>query len=192
MNSDQSAFVSTLKTLLEKNTAKVLGDVAPRVAAAVLVPFCFYEGEWHLLFTKRTTGLAKHRGEISFPGGAAEEGDNDLVETAVREACEEIGLCDGFIDIIGVMEPVPTVSNYCVLPVVGILQWPSELKLNPYEVEQVILIPVNWLREDDHWHIEEFHFASGESKPVIHYEDFHGEHLWGITASLAQKITAKL
>ena len=192
MNNDQSALVLTLKTLLEKNTAKVMEDIAPRVAAAVLVPFCFFEDEWHLLFTKRTTGLAKHRGEISFPGGAAEVGDEDLVEPAVREACEEIGLCNDSIDIIGVMEPVPTVSNYCVLPVVGIVQWPSELKLNPFEVEQVILIPVSWLREDDHWHLEEFQFASGKSKQVIHYKDFHGEHLWGITAGLAQRITAML
>lgn len=192
MNDAQSALVWTLKTRLEKNTAKVLENIAPRVAAAVLVPFCFVEDEWHLLFTKRTTGVAKHRGEISFPGGAAEESDVDLVATAVREACEEIGLCDDSIDIIGVMEPVPTVSNYCVLPVVSIVQWPSELKLNPFEVEQVILIPVSWLREDDHWHFEEFHFASGQSKQVIHYKDFHGEHLWGITASLAQKITAML
>jgi 8-oxo-dGTP pyrophosphatase MutT (NUDIX family) len=192
MTNDQTALVSTLKTVLENNTAKVLPNIAPRVAAAVLVPFCHFEGQWHLLFTKRTTEVAKHRGEISFPGGAAEASDRDLIETAVREACEEIGVCDGSIEIIGVMEPVPTVSNYCILPVVGIVQWPRELKLNPSEVEQIILIPVSWLREDTHWYIEEFHFASGESKPVIHYEDFQGEHLWGITASLAQKITAKL
>lgn len=192
MNSDQASIVSTLKTLLENNTAKVLENIAPRVAAAVLVPFCFFDNEWHLLFTKRTTGVAKHQGEISFPGGAADDGDADLIETAVREACEEIGLCSDSIDVLGVMEPVPTVSNYCILPVVGVIHWPTELRLNPSEVDDVLLIPVKWLRNDNNWHIEEFHFATGKSKPVIHYENFNGEHLWGITASLAQKITAKL
>lgn len=192
MTVDQGTLEESLRDLLKHNSTKVLVDIAPRVAAAVLIPFCLIDGEWHILFTKRTNGVAKHRGEISFPGGASEKGDMDLIDTAIREACEEIGLCRDAIDVIGVMEPVPTVSNYCVLPVVGIVQWPSELKLNPSEVEQVILIPVSWLREDEHWHFEEFHFASGKSKQVIHYNDFHGEHLWGITASLAQKITERL
>lgn len=192
MIDDQGTLVASIKNSLANNTQKVLRDIAPRVAAAVLVPFCLVNGEWHLLFTKRTNGVAKHQGEISFPGGAAEEADIDLVDTALREACEEIGLCEDSIHVIGIMEPVPTVSNYCVLPVVGIIQFPYELKLNPSEVDAIILIPVNWLKDANNWHVEEFHFASGKSKPVLHYSDYHGEHLWGLTAGLAQKITANL
>ena len=187
---DQGEIIAKLRAALANNSHTVSGEIAPRVLAAVLVPFCYADGEWHLLFTKRTNGVAKHQGEISFPGGAAEDGDLDLIETAVREACEEIGICRESIDVIGVMDPITTVSNYCVLPVVGVVQWPIELKPNPSEVEDVILIPVSWLKNGKNWRIEPFYYAPGKSKPVIHYEDYKGEHLWGITAGLAQKITS--
>ena len=133
--------------------------------------------------------MAKHQGEISFPGGAAEEGDGDLIDTAVRETCEEIGICKDQIKVIGVMEPVPTVSNYCVLPVVAIVSWPQPLKLNPTEVNNILLIPVDWLRQENNWYRQDFNYAPGKTKPVLHYKDFNGEHLWGITAGVAQKIT---
>jgi 8-oxo-dGTP pyrophosphatase MutT (NUDIX family) len=192
MTHDQGAFVNLIRDLLSTNSTKELRDIAPRIPAAVLVPFCFADDEWHLLFTKRSNGVAKHQGEISFPGGAAEDGDVDLVDTAVREACEEIGLCKESIEVLGVMQPVHTISNYCVLPVVGFVQWPSDLRLNPSEVEQILMIPINWLKDENNWHVEEFHFATGKSKSVIHYNDYKGEHLWGFTAGLAQKITSLL
>jgi len=192
MKVDQGELVNKLRATLALNTPSFSGDIAPRVPAAVLVPFCFTDGEWHLLFTKRTNGVAKHQGEISFPGGAAEDGDRDLIDTAVRETCEEIGLGRNLINVIGVMEPIPTVSNYCVLPVVGLVQWPSKLKINPSEVEDIILIPVSWLKQPKNWHVDDFVYAPGKSKPVLHYEDYKGEHLWGITAGLAQKITSVL
>jgi 8-oxo-dGTP pyrophosphatase MutT (NUDIX family) len=181
-----------LKLVLDKNLPKISGDIQQRVPAAVLVPFVSADGEWQLLFTKRTNGLAKHQGEISFPGGAAEEGDGDLIDTAVRETCEEIGICKDQIKVIGVMEPVPTVSNYCVLPVIAIVSWPQPLKLNPTEVDNILLIPVDWLRQENNWYRQDFNYTPGKTKPILHYKDFNGEHLWGITAGLAQKITDML
>jgi 8-oxo-dGTP pyrophosphatase MutT (NUDIX family) len=180
-----------LREILEKNSLD-LGKLRHRIPAAVLVPFCCIDNEWQLLFTKRTNRVANHQGEISFPGGAAEDQDLDLIETAIRETCEEIGLSREYIRVIGVMEPVPTVSNYCVLPVVAIVELTGALNLNPDEVEDIIYIPVNWLKDETNWRIENYYFAAGRSKPVIHYEDFNGIHLWGITAGMAQKIVSNL
>lgn len=191
MKTNHSSLEEKLRVVLEKNSLD-LGELNHRIPAAVLVPFCCIDNDWHLLFTKRTNGVAKHQGEISFPGGAAEDHDIDLIETAIRETCEEIGLSREYIRVIGVMEPVPTVSNYCVLPVVAVVKLTGMLNLNPDEVEDIIYIPVDWLKEDKNWRIEDFYFSAGKSKPVIHYEDFNGMHLWGITAGMAQKITSKL
>ena len=190
MNEDYHRLEEKIQTALGKNYPGFDGDISPRVPAAVLIPFVHTNHEWHLLFTKRTNGVAKHQGEISFPGGAVEVEDRDLIQTAIRETCEEIGLCEDNIHVIGVMEPVQTVSNYCVLPVIGTVDWPQVLRLNPSEVENILLIPVNWLKGDDNWYIQDFYFAPGQSKPVLHYRDYEGEHLWGFTAGLAQKITS--
>jgi 8-oxo-dGTP pyrophosphatase MutT (NUDIX family) len=192
MTETQEELVEKLRLILSRNSPVIHGVISPKIPAAVLVPFCFKDGEWNLLFTKRTNGVAKHQGEISFPGGASEDEDLDLIDTAVREACEEIGICRDSIHVIGVMESVPTVSNYCVLPVVATVDWPSPLLINHSEVDNVIFMPVRWLKDDNNWHTEEMVFTDGISRPVIHYEDFNGEHLWGITARLAQKITVAL
>lgn len=192
MSGEYDSLEEKIHTALGNNFPGFAGDISPRVPAAVLIPFVHINDEWHLLFTKRTNGVAKHQGEISFPGGAAEVADEDLIQTAIRETCEEIGLCEDNIHVIGVMEPVQTVSNYCVLPVIGTVKWPQVLHLNPSEVENTLLIPVNWLKQDRNWYIQDYYFAPGQSKPVLHYRDYEGEHLWGITAGLAQKITSHI
>ncbi len=176
-----------LKAKLSQERRKVPADITPRVPAAVLVPFVCVDGEWNLLFTKRTNGVAKHQGEISFPGGAAEKSDSDLIETALRETCEEIGVARTKIKILGSIDPVPTVSNYCVLPVIGIIEWPAELFINTDEVEKVLFIPIEWLKRKENWYQKEFFFDNGKSKTVIHYRDIGDDHLWGLTAMLAQK-----
>jgi 8-oxo-dGTP pyrophosphatase MutT (NUDIX family) len=131
--------------------------------------------------------VAKHQGEISFPGGAAEKGDRNLIETALRETCEEIGISRTKINVLGTIDPVPTISNYCVLPVIGIIDWPVAMNLNKSEVEKIILMPVDWLKKDDNWYQQEYYYAEGKSRTLIHYKDYDGDHLWGLTAMLVQR-----
>jgi len=176
-----------LKARLSQEQKKIPSNIVPRIPAAVLIPFVCVDGEWSLLFTKRTNGVAKHQGEISFPGGAAEITDSDLIETALRETSEEIGVDRTHIKVLGSIDPVPTVSNYCVLPVIGIIEWPAELHINETEVERILLIPIKWLKQNENWYQSELFFDNGKSKTVIHYRDFGSDHLWGLTAMLAQK-----
>lgn len=186
MNFDSIDLQEKLTSALSKNSIYVNDLDLKLKPAAVLIPFVFTEDEWHLLFTKRALEVAKHQGEISFPGGAAEEIDKNLIETAKRESKEEIGLPQESIHVVGVLEPMPTISNFCVLPVVSIIDWPQSLRLNYDEVQSTFLIPINWLKNEENWYLQDLYLTPNEYRTVIHYKDYKGEHLWGITAKIVQ------
>jgi 8-oxo-dGTP pyrophosphatase MutT (NUDIX family) len=98
-------------------------DVRGRTDAAVLVPLYTSGGELHAVFTKRRDDLRRHPGEISFPGGRYDEGERDLLATALREAEEEIGLPADAVDVLGGLQPTPTIATgYAVYPFVGMIE----------------------------------------------------------------------
>src|SRR5512135_2908396 len=82
------------------------------VPAAVLIPLFPKQGEYHILLTKRTEHLNHHRGEISFPGGRAEPDDTDLIQTALRETWEEVGIEPDDVEILGVLDDFYSIHNY--------------------------------------------------------------------------------
>jgi 8-oxo-dGTP pyrophosphatase MutT (NUDIX family) len=97
-------------------------SVRGRTEAAVLVPLYVDGGEVHVVFTKRHEELRRHAGEISFPGGRREAGESDLRTTALREAQEEIGLPPEAVEIVGALQPTPTLATgYAVYPFVGLI-----------------------------------------------------------------------
>ena len=94
-----------------------------RTDAAVLVPLYLERGRLHAVFTKRHDDLRRHPGEISFPGGRYDEGEPDLRATALREASEEIGLPEDAVEIVGALQPTPTIATgYAVYPFVGLIE----------------------------------------------------------------------
>jgi 8-oxo-dGTP pyrophosphatase MutT (NUDIX family) len=98
-------------------------DVHGRTDAAVLVPLYQGGGTLHLVFTKRGADLRRHAGEISFPGGRRERDEDDLRATALREAEEEIGLPRTAVEIVGALQPTPTIATgYAVYPFVGLIE----------------------------------------------------------------------
>jgi 8-oxo-dGTP pyrophosphatase MutT (NUDIX family) len=98
-------------------------DVRGRTDAAVLVPLYESGGELHIVFTKRRDDLRRHPGEISFPGGRYDEGERDLLATALREAEEEIGLPSDVVEVLGALQPTPTIATgYAVYPFVGMIE----------------------------------------------------------------------
>jgi len=102
--------------------------------AAVLVPLYTADGELHAVLTQRRDDMRRHAGEISFPGGRPEALDEDLRETALREAHEEIGLPPEVVDMVGALPPVGTlVTGYCVHPFVGAI--PAGRTWRPQESE---------------------------------------------------------
>jgi 8-oxo-dGTP pyrophosphatase MutT (NUDIX family) len=109
-----------------------------RVAAAVLIPLYVERGDLHAVFTKRNLDLRRHAGEISFPGGRRDEGE-ELPETALREAEEEIGLASADVELVGALPPTGTfVTNYVIYPFVGLIEPGSIFRPNPIEVDEIV------------------------------------------------------
>jgi 8-oxo-dGTP pyrophosphatase MutT (NUDIX family) len=122
--------------LLEPEEALKL-TASGAITAAVLVPLYEHDGRLVAVFTKRHADLRRHAGEISFPGGRQDEGE-ELRETALREAEEEIGLRRELVTIVGAVPPVSTfVTNYVIYPFVGLIEPGGEFVINPIEVEAV-------------------------------------------------------
>ena len=124
-------------------------DVHGRIDAAVLVPLYVQDGALHSVFTRRRDDLRRHAGEISFPGGRQdiEEGEEDLRDTALREAEEEIGLPRDAVDIVGALTPTPTIAtNYAVYPFVGVIEPGHRWQPSAAEVAEVLELSVPDLR----------------------------------------------
>ena len=114
--------------------------------AGVLVPLYVQDDELHAVFTKRRDDLRRHPGEISFPGGRYDEGERDLRATALREADEEIGLAPNAVEILGALQPTPTIATgYAVYPFVGLIEPGHGWTLSAREVAAVIELPLSAL-----------------------------------------------
>jgi 8-oxo-dGTP pyrophosphatase MutT (NUDIX family) len=117
--------------------------VRGRTDAGVLVPLYVDRGELHVVFTKRRDDLRRHPGEISFPGGRRDEEDADLLATALREAEEEIGLPRTEVDVLGALQPTPTIATgYAVYPFVGLIESGHAWTPSAREVAEVIELPL--------------------------------------------------
>jgi 8-oxo-dGTP pyrophosphatase MutT (NUDIX family) len=108
------------------------------IEAAVLIPLYLEAGRLVAVFTKRRSDLRRHAGEVSFPGGRRDPGE-ELRQTALREAEEEIGLRRELVTIVGALPPTPTiVTNYVIYPFVGMIDAGGRFEPNPTEVDAVV------------------------------------------------------
>jgi 8-oxo-dGTP pyrophosphatase MutT (NUDIX family) len=118
-----------------------------RTDAAVLVPLYLRDGDLHLVLTRRPDTMRRHAGEVAFPGGRQDPGE-DLRETALREAFEEVGLPGGDVELLGALKPVPTLATgYAIYPFVGLIDPGREWVLSPREVDEVIEPSLTQLRD---------------------------------------------
>ncbi len=154
--------------------------------AAVLIPLLFRDGEWWVLVTQRTHHVEHHKGQISFPGGACDPEDADLEATALREASEEIGLPPHAVHVIGMLDDLPTITNFLVTPFVGILSYPFPYRLNPSEVAAVVEVPISFLRAPGSLRVEQREYE-GRLHEVLFWE--YGAHIiWGATARMLKNL----
>ncbi|HKH22010.1 MAG TPA: CoA pyrophosphatase [Solirubrobacterales bacterium] len=128
--------------LLDPTEAEGL-EAHGRTEAAVLVPMHGWPDNPGLVFTERRSDLRRHAGEISFPGGRR-DGDERLLETALREAEEEIGLARERVEVVGALPPIGTfVTNFKVHPFVGLIEEGLRFEPNPTEVESVLVVSLD-------------------------------------------------
>ena len=149
--------------------------------AAVLIPLVWYDEEWHIIFTRRTDTVESHKGQVSFPGGACDEGETTPEQTALREANEEIGINPNDVRVLGQLSNLITITYFRVTPVVGVVQWPVVFRVGAHEVARIFTIPLAWLaNSSNRWQFE----MPGRSRSLIAYHPYDGELLWGATARM--------
>ena len=171
-------------------------------AAAVLVPLVERAGGLTVLLTERTTNLSTHSGQIAFPGGRVDPGDASVVDAALRETEEEVGLPRGFVDVIGTLPVYITGTQFTVTPVVGLVREGFVLHPNPDEVAHAFEVPLAFLMNPAHHRRHHFEWdgnvrewfsmpyveparadaAAGESSPTP--ESPVERFIWGATAGM--------
>ncbi|XP_047535412.1 mitochondrial coenzyme A diphosphatase NUDT8-like [Vanessa atalanta] len=157
--------------------AFIRSDVEPKVKAAVLVPIFERNGELHILYTLRSSNLKSHSGQVSFPGGKIDENEK-VIDAALRETYEEIGVPGNSVDVWCEMSPVQGRDrSILITPVVGVIKDLIFNNLNPniHEVEEIFSVPIST-------------FCDTANQAHLKYEGIllpvflHGKHkIWGIT-----------
>lgn len=160
-----------------------VGQPAPLMQAAVLVPLVVRPEGLTVLLTQRTAHLHNHGGQISFPGGRLEEGDADPQAAALRETEEEIGLPRASIDVIGRLDDYATITGFHITPIVGLLTPPLALAPDDFEVAEVFEVPLTFIMDPANHQTDSRALPSGEKRwfYVIPYQQ---RYIWGATAGM--------
>jgi 8-oxo-dGTP pyrophosphatase MutT (NUDIX family) len=184
MNYCEKDFVDQLQLMLSTRKRRVI-EHPPFSHAAVLIPL-FEKGEdCHLLFTKRSEQVKYHKGEISFPGGVVDDEDSELIQTALREAFEEIGLKENDVQIIGILDDIVTITEFIVTPIVGLFPYPYPFKVSKEEIAELIEVPLSFLVNGDCFSEKEI-FRGGQKEFVDAYQ--YGKYvIWGATARILKQ-----
>jgi len=177
-------FIDEIREVLQGRERSVIGDsLFPR--AAVLVPLFEKEGTCHLLFTRRSDQVKHHKGQISFPGGAFDDGDGDLRRTALREASEEIGLNENDVQILWILDDIVTVSGFVVTPFVGIFDYSYPLRISPIEIAELIEVPLTALLDADCFGEKEI--IDNGLKRIVESYQYQRHTIWGATARILKQ-----
>lgn len=158
------------------------GREGPPTPAAVLVPVVNRPEGLTMLLTQRSADLPDHPGQISFPGGRVEPEDATLAHAALREATEEIGLPAERVVILGELATYETVTGFRVTPVVGWVEPPFSLTLDPIEVADAFEVPLAFLLDPQN---QQRHFRMlGEHRRDFWAIPYRDRYIWGATAAM--------
>jgi 8-oxo-dGTP pyrophosphatase MutT (NUDIX family) len=143
-----------------------------------------------VILTKRASHLKHHPSQISFPGGKVENADKSLIDTALREAFEEIGLSRDAVTILGTLPSYQTVSGFSVFPIVATIAAPPVYNIDKNEVSEVFHVPLqHFLQAEDH-HIM---VSTKEMKQhKVHFYTYDQHTIWGITAAMLKNLVLQL
>ena len=167
------------------NRDRISVDPANKVAA-VLIPLIWSDKGFQLLLTQRAAHLNVHAGQISFPGGKKEQTDKNLIETALRESNEEIGLKRPQVDIIGTLPAYNTVTGFKITSVIGLVQQDFMPTIDANEVESCFTVPWDFLMQPNNRYSQRY-FRRGKYHKVniIPYQD---RFIWGATAAIIDEL----
>ena len=150
--------------------------------AGVLIPVIDRTEGLSVLLTQRSAELKHHAGQVSFPGGRMEEHDSDVVQAALRETHEEVGIPPQAIAVVGYLPPMPTVTGYAVTAVVGLMGDDVSLQIDRTEVEYAFEVPLEFLLDRRNERALERDYQ-GRTIPTVEFH-YDGERIWGATAHI--------
>lgn len=146
--------------------------------------------EPEIVFTRRSDHLPHHPGQVSFPGGAAEEDDVSAVQTALREAFEEIGLPRQLTRPVGFLDRMDTISDYRVLPVVALVTPPVSWVLDEREVAEVFTVPLSVVLDVEQYEARSTQWQGNEyTLYTLHWQ---GQKIWGVTAAMLMNLIQRM
>jgi 8-oxo-dGTP pyrophosphatase MutT (NUDIX family) len=171
------------------NPASFPGAAKTFKPAAVLVPIVMRDAEPSVILTRRASHLNNHAGQISFPGGRAEDHDGTAVDTALRESEEEIGLAPRLVEVIGALSTYVTVTQYSVIPVVGLVEPTFDLQAQVSEVAEIFEVPLRFLLDrTNHQKHSGFHNGVERFWYAMPYNDYY---IWGATAGMIKDLSER-
>ena len=152
----------------------------PLKPAGVLVPIMQRADGLAVLLTQRAAHLKHHAAQASFPGGRMEEHDENVLATALRETHEEVGIEARFVDVIGYLQAMPTITGFAVTPVVALVANEAELVIDRTEVDYAFEVPLDFLLDDSNDQLADREWQGRSFRlKEFHYD---GERVWGATA----------
>lgn len=165
---------------------------SPMRSAAVLIALVESDnGEGlQVLLTKRASHLKHHPSQISFPGGKVEKEDNSLIDTALRETFEEIGLSSDAITVAGQLPPYQTISGFQVTPIIAIVAKSQTYLIDINEVTEVFQVPLQHFLTTDNHHIVIAH--KGGKQHNVHFLPYKHYNIWGATAVMIKDLIAHI
>ena len=162
------------KVLRHRKTKRITGENLK--ASAVLIPLFYDQGQYHILFTERSDEVVFHKGQVCFPGGTQEPFDSSLLQTALRESEEEIGLEAKDIEILGGLDDMLTfVTDYVISPFVAFISPPHSLRTNGKEVKGTFSVPLSFLMDEANFKQDSYAY------------EYEGHIIWGATARILKQ-----
>ena len=181
MEESATELIRRILTDYPKKTV-VDSSLTPAAVTLLLYP---KDGEYCILLNKRTDTVDDHKGEISFPGGRKDPEDKTLLDTALRETHEEMGISPGDVDILGEIDDVPTNTSYLISTFVGTIPYPYKFAPSEAEVAEVLEVPISTLMDHDSAR-DEVRVRDGELVNSVSYS-YDGHLIFGATARILSR-----
>ncbi len=157
--------------------------------ASVLIPIVLRERPTVLL-TERSTHLSTHSGQVAFPGGKQDDTDSDAINTALREAEEEVGLTSAWVEVIGQLPTYTTGTRFIITPVVALVSPQHVLALNAFEVADAFEVPLDFLMNPNHHHRHALEWAGARREwfSIAYMDGTNERFVWGATAAMLRNL----